>query len=132
MKKTILMTIMALMVGLNAFADDPEKSKDYVFQLADVMPEYPGGTVKMMKFLSDNVKYPEESAKRGEQGRVLVKFVVEKNGSLSNFVIMRNVTPSLDKAAIEVLKKMPKWKPGKVGGKKVRVYYTLPVTFKLN
>ena len=103
-----------------------------VFDVVEEMPEYPGGISAMMQYLSANVKYPEEAHKKGVQGRVIVTFVVGKNGSISDAKLMRRVDPLLDAEALRVTNSMPKWKPGRQNGEPVAVKYTIPVTFKLN
>ena len=103
-----------------------------VFDVVEEMPEYPGGMSAMMQYLSANVKYPEEAHKKGIQGRVIVTFVVEKDGSISDARIVRSVDPLLDAEALRVTNSMPKWKPGRQNGEAVVVKYTIPVTFKLN
>ena len=97
----------------------------------EVMPEYPGGFPELMKFLSSNIKYPEEAFKKDIQGKVPVQFVVEKDGSLTEFKVFKSVDPLLDAEALRVLKTMPKWTPGKEDGKPVRVKMTIPVNFRL-
>ena len=95
------------------------------------MPEFPGGMAECLKFLGKNIKYPTISQENGVQGKVIVQFVVNKDGSIVDPVVVRSVDPYLDKEALRVIKTMPKWKPGKQRGKAVRVKYTVPVTFKL-
>ena len=95
------------------------------------MPEFPGGMKEFMNFLNSNIKYPETAIKKSIQGRVIVQFIVEKDGTPTEFKILRSVDSDLDKEALRVLNKMPKWKPGIQRGKAVRVKYTVPVTFKL-
>ena len=102
-----------------------------VFDVVEEMPEYPGGISAMMQYLSANVKYPEEAHKKGVQGRVIVTFVVGKDGSISDAKLMRSVDPLLDAEALRVTNSMPKWKPGRQNGEAVAVKYTIPVTFKL-
>ena len=94
-------------------------------------PEFPGGMAECLKFLGKNIKYPTISQENGVQGKVIVQFVVNKDGSIVDPVVVRSVDPYLDKEALRVIKTMPKWKPGKQRGKAVRVKYTVPVTFKL-
>lgn len=106
-------------------------AKDEVFMVAEQMPEFPGGMKEMLKFLQDNVKYPESAMKKNVQGRVIVQFVVEKDGTPTEFNVVRSVDPDLDAEALRVLKTMPKWKPGMQRGEVVRVKYTVPVAFKL-
>jgi len=106
-------------------------AKEEVFMVAEQMPEYPGGMKEMLKFLQENVKYPENAMKNNVQGRVIVQFVVEKDGTPTEFKVLRSVDPDLDAEALRVLQTMPKWKPGMQRGEVVRVKYTVPVSFKL-
>ena len=108
----------------------PGKS-DEVFVVVERQPEFPGGNAAMMKWLSDNIKYPVTAQQNGIQGRVIVNFIVEKDGSLSDFQVVHSVDPSLDKEAVRVIEAMPKWKPGVQRREAVRVRYTLPVVFRL-
>ncbi len=108
--------------------DKPEKPFDVVEQ----MPEFPGGTPELMKYISTNVKYPAEATKNGAQGRVLVQFIVEKDGSISEVEVIKKVNEHLDAEAVRVVNAMPKWKPGKQNGEPVRVKYTLPISFRLS
>ena len=105
---------------------------DKVYEVCEQMPIFPGGDAAMMKYLSENVKYPALAIKAQEQGRVVVSFTVEKDGAISDVKVARSVTPSLDAEAVRVVKAMPKWTPGKQGGQPVRVRYNVPVSFKLN
>lgn len=106
-------------------------SQEEIFSVVEEQPLYPGGNAAMMKFLSNNIKYPVAAQEKGTQGRVITNFVVEKDGSLSDIQVIRGVDPSLDAEALRVLKTMPKWKPGKQKGEEVRVRFTLPVVFRL-
>ncbi len=106
-------------------------AKDEVFMVAEQMPEFPGGMKELLKFLQNNLKYPENAMKNNVQGRVIVQFVVEKDGTLTEFKVARSVDPDLDAEALRVLQIMPKWKPGMQRGKIVRVKFTVPVSFKL-
>lgn len=105
---------------------------DTPFDVVEQMPEFPGGQEAMMKYLSESVKYPKEASKDGIQGRVVVQFVVEKDGSISEVEVIKKVNEHLDAEAIRVVNAMPKWKPGKQKGEPVRVKFTLPVTFRLS
>ena len=105
---------------------------DKVYEVCEQMPIFPGGDAAMMKYLSENVKYPALAIKAQEQGRVVVSFTVEKDGAISDVKVARSVTPSLDAEAVRVVKAMPKWTPGKQDGQLVRVRYNVPVSFKLN
>lgn len=106
-------------------------AKEEVFMVAEQMPEFPGGMKELLKFLQDNLKYPENAMKNNVQGRVIVQFVVEKDGTLTEFKVARSVDPDLDAEALRVLQTMPKWKPGMQRGEVVRVKFTVPVSFKL-
>ena len=108
-------------------ADIPEE----LFQVVEEMPEFPGGMLECMKFLGKNIKYPPQAKENGIQGRVIVTFVIMKDGSITNANVVRGVDPLLDKEALRVVNLMPKWKPGKQRGKAVNVKYTIPVMFRL-
>ena len=95
------------------------------------MPEFPGGMGEAMKFLAKNIKYPVAAQQAKIEGRVIVQFVVERDGSISDIHAMRGVNPDLDAEAIRVVSLMPKWKPGKQRGKAVAVKYTMPIMFRL-
>ena len=103
-----------------------------VFQVVEEMPEFPGGMGECMKWLGQNIKYPAEAKEKGVQGRVIVQFVVEKDGTIVNAKVVRGVDPDLDAEALRVVNQSPKWKPGKQKGEAVRVKYTLPIMFKLD
>jgi TonB family protein len=103
-----------------------------IFDVVEHMPEFPGGMEEMMKYLSTNIRYPEAAHKAGKQGRVLVNFVVEADGTISNANVLRSVSEELDAEAIRVIQNMPKWKPGMQNGQAVRVKYTIPISFRLN
>lgn len=102
-----------------------------IFTVVEQMPMYPGGDVALMGYLRDNIHYPTVAAENGVQGRVVVGFVVERDGSITDVKILRGVDPSLDREAMRVVKNMPKWTPGKQNGSAVRVKYQVPVSFRL-
>lgn len=102
-----------------------------IHEIVEQMPSFPGGMGALMSWLSQNIKYPVIAAENGVQGRVIVQFVVEKDGSITDVKVAKSVDPSLDKEAARVVKSMPHWIPGKQNGSAVRVKYTVPVTFKL-
>ena len=106
--------------------------EDPVFKTVEVMPKYPGGQEALIKYMSSNVKYPENARKNGVQGTVFVSFVVKKDGTVSDARVLRGVDEELDKEALRVVNEMPKWNPGKEKGKPVNVQFNLPVAFKLN
>lgn len=105
--------------------------EEEIFVAVEQQAEFPGGTAAMMKWLSNNVRYPEAAQQNDIQGRVIVKFVVEKDGSIGKAEILKGVDRDLDREALRVVKKMPKWQPGKNNGVAVRSYFNLPVVFKL-
>ena len=109
----------------------PKEEENKVFDVVEQMPSYPGGMNALMQYLSSNIKYPVIAEENGIQGRVICTFVVERDGSITDVRIAKSVDPSLDKEAMRVVSKMPKWIPGKQNGSAVRVKYTLPVTFRL-
>lgn len=102
-----------------------------IFTVVEQMPMYPGGDAALMGYLRDNIKYPTIAAENGVQGRVVVGFVVERDGSITDVKILRGVDPSLDREAMRVVKSMPRWNPGKQNGSAVRVKYQVPVSFRL-
>ena len=105
--------------------------EDPVYQIADNMPEFPGGMAACLQHLARNIKYPTTAQKEGTQGKVIVQMVIEKDGSVDHVSIVRSISPELDAEAARVVKSMPKWKPATVKDKTVRCRYTVPVTFKL-
>ncbi len=102
-----------------------------IFSLVEEEPSYPGGDEARIKFLQENMKYPEEAIKHGVQGKVFVTFVVEVDGSLSDVKVLRGIGSGCDDEAIRVVKSMPKWIPGKQKGIPVRIQFNLPIDFKL-
>ena len=102
-----------------------------VFDVVEQMPSFPGGPSALMKYLSENVKCPVVAQENGVQGRVVVSFVVERDGHITDVKVVRSVDPSLDKEAARVVRSMPAWIPGKQNGSAVRVKYNVPVSFKL-
>ena len=102
-----------------------------IFQVVEEMPEFPGGMGECLSFLNKNLKYPTICQENGVQGRVIVQFVITKEGDVVNPRVVRGVDPHLDAEALRVIKMMPKWKPGKQRGKDVNVHFTLPITFSL-
>ena len=102
-----------------------------VFDVVEEMPSFPGGNGALMSYLNSNTKYPVVAQENGVQGRVIISFVVERDGSISDVKVARSVDPSLDREAQRVVKSMPRWSPGKQNGSTVRVKYTVPVVFRL-
>ena len=110
---------------------DDDNGSNYVYEAPDVQPEYPGGINALMAFLSQNISYPEDAMEQNIQGRVMVRFVVTKDGNVSDVEVTNSVYPSLDAEAVRVVKLMKGWKPGEFNGQKVNVWFSLPISFKL-
>ncbi|MDR0659180.1 MAG: energy transducer TonB [Mediterranea sp.] len=110
---------------------EEEPEEQTIFEVVEEMPQFPGGNAALMQFLSKNIKYPTIAQENGTQGRVTVQFVVNRDGSVVDPVVVRGVDPYLDKEALRVISQMPKWKAGMQRGKAVRVKYTVPVMFRL-
>ena len=127
--KVALMMLVLLFSFMTSTAQT--KKSNMAYDVVEVMPQYPGGQIAMLKYIMENIKYPKQAMKEGIQGRVTVSFIVEKDGRVSNVRLLRSVQSALDKEAIRVVKSMPKWTPGKHNGKPVRVRFNLPVMFKL-
>ena len=115
--------------AIGTFTPDTPETEN-AFNVVEQMPQFPGGDVELMKFLSENIKYPEAASKAGTQGRVVAQFIVEADGSISNVKVLKNVSDEIDAEAVRVIKAMPKWKPGMQKGQPVRVKYTIPITFR--
>lgn len=133
MKKFIIMSLMALfgLTTMSAQKTVVAKKNQQVFDVVEKMPEYPGGQAALFEYLQKNVKYPADAEKKKVEGRVLVTFVVNTDGSITDIEVVRKTFPSLDAEAVRVISGMPRWKPGEQKGQKVRVKYTVPLTFRL-
>lgn len=111
--------------------DKEGPAEEEIFVVAEKMPSFPGGDAALLQFLGKNIKYPTMSQETGTQGRVIVQFIVDKDGTITNPVVVKSVDAYLDKEALRVINTMPKWTPGKQRNQPVRVKYTLPVMFRL-
>ncbi len=140
MKKIILMSFLTMCLatanaqGVTILKRDGASQaadSNKIFEVVEKMPEFPGGIPAIKEYLMNNVKYPRDAAKKGKQGRVIVEFVVNEDGSISDEKVTTSVFPSLDNEALRIIRNMPKWIPGVVDGKNVRVKYSIPVTFRL-
>ena len=133
MKKLFTLLLFTAAFSL-AYAQQPASNNnandDEIFSIVENEPEYPGGDEALYKFISKNIVYPKSAREKGIQGTVLVEFVVEKDGKLSNIKVIRSADPALDAEAVRVISKMPKWKPGTQRGKKVRSTFRLPISEK--
>ena len=136
MKKTILLLcVLFLTLGAQAQSVDNVNSnaaKESVYDQVEVKPEFPGGMPALVKYLQENIKYPSAALAEKAQGKAFVRFVVEKDGSITNTEIIKSTgNIYLDKEALRVASNMPKWKPGMQGGKAVNVRFSLPIMFRL-
>ena len=111
--------------------EKPKEVKEEIFKSVEQMPQFPGGDAALMKFLSSHINYPPMAAENNVQGKVILQFVVEKDGHVGEVKVVRSVDKDLDKEAVRVVKTLPKFTPGRQNGQPVRVWYTLPVQFKL-
>ena len=135
----VLLAVVFAPAGANAQNKKVKKARthkdtttdDKVYDVCEQMPTYEGGDVALLKYLTDSVKYPELAKKHGVQGRVVIGFIVEKDGSLTNVKVLRAVDRALDTEALRVVMGMPKWIPGRQNEQRVRVKYNVPVSFRL-
>ncbi|MBX2973287.1 MAG: energy transducer TonB [Flavobacteriales bacterium] len=127
---------MPVITGEDAVIDAPVypavSDPDFVFTVVEQMPEFSGGRDSLFAYIAKSVKYPEAAAEEGIQGRVFLRFIVERDGSTSDVQVLRGVHPMLDREAVRMVKAMPAWKPAKQRGQPVRVQYSLPVNFVLS
>ena len=130
MHTKVLIMMLTMLFGFS-ITEAQAQGKDKVYDIVEVMPQYPGGMPELMQYLAKNIKYPVQAQKKGIEGRVTVRFIVEKDGSISNVTVVRHIHPLLDKEAVRVIKAMPKWSPGMLNGKPVRVKFNIPVAFRL-
>lgn len=115
----------------NMVFEEETRDEGEIFMIVEEMPEFPGGTEALQKYLAQSVRYPVIAQENGIQGRVYIQFVINQNGEVTNADILRGVDPSLDREALRVVEAMPKWKPGKQRNRPVRVSYTVPINFVL-
>ena len=147
-EKLVMMIVVLMMMTVGDIACaqnvpliiDPDKVDQYlaerkdtinVYDCVEQMPSFPGGTQKLKEFIEENLRYPKELEETCVQGRVIVRFVVERNGKLSNVKVVKSVHPALDKEAIRIVKLMPRWIPGRQNGITVRVKCYIPIIFRL-
>ena len=138
---SVLILLVVVFVPARANAQDKKEkttqthkdttTDDKVYEVCEQMPIFEGGDAALLKYLTDSVKYPESAKKRGVQGRVVIGFIVEKDGSLTDVKVLRHVDIALDAEALRVVKGMPKWIPGCQDEQLVRVRYNVPVSFRL-
>lgn len=136
-KKRIILLSLVAMLGLTTISAQKtvvskKKPVERVLDTCEQLPQFGTDNAELIKFLQENVKYPEDAAKNKIQGRVLVQFVVDKEGNIKDPAILQGAYPSLDAEALRVVKLMPRWTPGYQDGQPVNVQYALPIVFKLN
>ena len=138
----LMAIVFALMLVLPAMAQNSQKpnppkpksqaqQKNGIYTVSDVMPAFPGGNKAMSNYLAKNITYPKADREQNKQGRVILQFIVEPDGSLSNIKAVRSPSQAMADEAISAFKNSPKWKPGKVNGKAVRSQYHVPVNFTI-
>lgn len=131
MKKLLFLSAFLCTLSFGAFAQSEVSEDDAVFVVVEEQAEFPGGLDSMYAYIVKNLKYPEAAKEKGIEGRVFVNFIIEKDGSISNVKILRGIGGGCEEAAVEMIKNMPKWKPGKQRGKPVRFQFNLPIKFEL-
>ncbi|MBQ8191894.1 MAG: TonB family protein, partial [Bacteroidaceae bacterium] len=109
-----------------------QQDDDKTYDVVEQMPQFPGGMKALMEYLNKSIIYPAEAEKKGEEGRAIVAFIVDRDGSITNTSIRKSVSPSLDKEALRVVNAMPKWQSGMLKGKPVRVKFFVPIVFRLD
>ncbi|MBQ2386318.1 MAG: energy transducer TonB [Bacteroidales bacterium] len=131
--KRLALLLSAIFLTNMAFCQEEKKVSvdDEVFVVVEEQAEFPGGMEAMYAYIVKNLKYPEAAKEKGIEGRVFVSFIIEKDGSISNVKILRGIGGGCEEAAVEMIKNMPKWKPGTQRGKPVRVQFNLPIKFEL-
>ena len=131
--KRLALLLSAILLTNMAFCQEEKKVSvdDEVFVVVEEQAEFPGGLDSMYAYIVKNLKYPEAAKEKGIEGRVFVSFIIEKDGSISNILIKRAIGGGCEEAAVEMIKNMPKWKPGKQRGKPVRFQFVLPIKFEL-
>ena len=133
MKKTIIMMLLSVvtLTANNVIAAEPASPEPKVYDMVEKMPSFPGGAEALKEYLDESIVYPDAAKEARIIGRVVVVFIVDEKGNLSDVKVAKSVEPSLDAEAVRVVKSMPRWNPGMQNGKAVKVRYTLPVTFRL-
>lgn len=136
MKKIIFLFLFALLLfTVGMLAQDTQRKtvvQDSLRQKKINMPKFPGGQIGLINYLSQNVVYPKEAIKDSISGKVILRFIVGKNGEISNVEVTKPLFPACDNEAVRVVKAMPKWEPGSLDGKNIPVIYTLPLVFRPN
>lgn len=133
--KKALFSLGLIATSLSTYAQskaDTTQTKEPVFSYVEQMPEFPGGDNELNEFLIKNLRYPEQAMKEKREAKAYFRFVVNEDGSISNIESMRPIGFEFEKEGIRVIKMMPKWKPGKQNGRAIKVFFTLPMHFRLS
>lgn len=138
MKRFLLSFTLLFALSLSSFShanndgnSQNDNSQIYNLAMVEIMPEFPGGSAEMYKWMAEHIIYPAQALEEEIQGKVIVDFVISDNGDVENVRVLRGKHQALDKEAVRVIKSMPKWRPGQINGKNVKTSYLVPVTFKL-
>lgn len=127
----LMVSLTAMMIIQASFNEVSAQSTEEIFVAAEVMPSFPGGTTALMTSIYKNLSYPQDAKNNGIEGKVILRFVVTKEGNIVQPIIVKGLYPSIDKAVLDIVTKIPKFEPGSNGGKPVNVWYSIPITFKL-
>jgi periplasmic protein TonB len=128
--KKLSIILLSFILITTSYAQSAKKDKNKVYEIAEKMPEFPGGDDKLMNYLSSNIKYPSYAKENEIEGLVMIKFIVNKDGSISDAHVVKGIKGGCDEEALRVVKSVPKWIPAKQKGKKIRVYLYLPIDFR--
>jgi len=132
MNKILLFLLFGIFLSSAAMAQTDSLAKEKIYTSVRVIPSFPGGMQAFYRFLSNTVRYPAEAREHNTQGKVIVSFIVEKDGTLTDFKLMKTVKDGLGEEAMRVMKLSPKWNPATQNGKAVRVAYSMPISFALS
>ena len=130
--KFVCLVILVMQFPFLGKAQKLVKNANNLYSVVEEMPKYPGGETALRTFLAENLKYPEEAKAKKLSGKVYVNFILDETGKVTNTKVVKGVDPLLDKEALRVINLLPQWKPGKDGGKAVKVSYTIPLKFSLD
>lgn len=140
MKKALFLGLGLCLLALPSLSPDAQgqqpsslqqQDDEKIYAIVDTAPSFPGGMSAMMKYLAENIRYPEAAVKARKQGRVMVLFVIERNGEVSHARVVQGISTELDQEALRVVSAMPKWEPGRHQGKVVRTRYIVPIVYRL-
>ncbi|WP_051692060.1 energy transducer TonB [Pedobacter borealis] len=132
MRKLIFLALTGIAMCYNSIKAQNNPDKVYDFVSVEKQPGFPGGISNFYRYLSHEIKYPEAAQRNNTKGKVFATFIIEKNGTLNDFQIIKSLSPETDKEALRVLNKSPRWTPGLIKGRPVRVKYNINVNFALN